>query len=69
MRTLNGKTGEFLRWVLGLAAACVVAYFTTISAMKQEITRVEERENNHFEEVLRRLDVMSVDIRELRNRP
>lgn len=64
----NGKTGEYVRYVMGLILAGLIAYFTTISTLNQAVTEVREREDNHFSEVLRRLDVMQQDIRELRDR-
>ena len=66
---MNGKTGELLRWAFGLVLAGVVAYFTSIGTISEEVARVHEREDNHFNEVLRRLEIMQTDIRELRNRP
>jgi len=64
----NGKTGEWLRWALGMVLAGVVAYFTSIGTVKEQVATVQERENNHFSEVLRRLDVLQADMRELRER-
>jgi len=52
----NGKTGEWLRWIAGLALAALVSYFTAIGAMQSRIAVVEEREQNHYMELLRRLD-------------
>jgi predicted outer membrane lipoprotein len=66
--SLNGKTGEVLRWLLGLALAAAVAYFTTIGSMNVELATVKATEQNHFSEVLRRLDDMKADLRELRSR-
>lgn len=66
---VNGKTGEWIRYIVGLLLAGVVAYFTAIGTIRQQIATVQEREVNHFEEVLRRLDILQQDIRELRDRP
>lgn len=52
----NGKTGEMLRWVLGLVLAAVVAYFTSTGAMQAQLAVITERENNHYHEMLKRLD-------------
>lgn len=65
----NGRTGEYLRYVIGLALAALIAYFTTIGTLNQAVAQVREREDNHFSEVLRRLDILQQDIRELRDRP
>lgn len=43
MSSLNGKTGEIVRWVLGLLLAAVVAYFTSMGAVQ---TRLAVAENN-----------------------
>jgi hypothetical protein len=56
-RRMNGGwAGETLRWVVGLLLAGVVSYYTTVGSMKYEIGVLEERENNHYSELLRRLD-------------
>lgn len=63
----HGKSGEMLRWLIGMALAALIAYFTTIGTMDKQITAVSERENNHFAEVLRRLEDLKSDLRELRS--
>lgn len=67
--SLNGKTGEWIRYLGGLVLAAVIAYFTAMSTINQAIAEVRTTEDAHFSEVLRRLDIMQTDIRELRNRP
>lgn len=62
----NGKTGEMLRYGLGLLVAALVAYYTTTSAIQAEIAAIKSRQDAQFGEVIRRLDVMTDDIRELR---
>lgn len=64
----NGQTAEWLRWLIGVGAAAVVAYFTTIGAIQAEVSEVKTRQDSQFQEVLRRLDLMQSDIRELRGR-
>lgn len=49
-------TGEMLRWVLGLALAALVAYFTSTGAMQASLAVVAERESNHYNELVKRLD-------------
>lgn len=60
---------EYLRWLVGLAMAAALSYFTTIATMDKSISQAKTTEEAHFQEVLRRLDVMQADIRELRGRP
>ena len=50
MSGLNGKTAEFLRWVLGLVLAALVAYFTSqinietrIAISETNITNLEKK--------------------------
>lgn len=69
MSGLNGKTGEVLRWVLGLAAAVLVAYYTAIGAINSDIAALKAKQESQFGEVLRRLESMQTDIRDIRNRP
>lgn len=69
---------EWLRWGIGLALAAFVAYFTTLrandaqlndvkNAHAQEIAIVKTRQEENFREVLRRMDAMAADIREVRS--
>lgn len=60
---------QLLRWLLMLAVSALIAYYTTNSTMDKAIGQIDERENNHFSEVLRRMDAIQIDVRELRNRP
>jgi hypothetical protein len=54
----NGRTGEFLRWVLTLVLGGLVAYFTAQGAIETRIAVVEERELNHYAEIIRQLHRM-----------
>jgi demethoxyubiquinone hydroxylase (CLK1/Coq7/Cat5 family) len=49
---MNGKTGEVLRWAIGLALAALVAHYTAVA----RISVMEEREENHYGEVMRKLE-------------
>lgn len=63
----SGKA-DFLRWLIGVAMAAFVAYFTTISTLNQGLAEVRERQKNQFEEIMRRLEMLQVDIRDMRSR-
>lgn len=65
--TQPGKT-DLLKWLVTLVLAAIVSYFTAVSAMRESIAEVREREDNHFAEVLRRLELLQYDVRELRSR-
>lgn len=52
---LNGKTGEMLRWVIGLMIAGLVYYFSGIGALQERVSKVETLEESHFQEVQRSL--------------
>ena len=58
---------RWLHWLAGMALAGMVAYFTTTSAIQSEIAVVKATQQSNFEEILRRLDAMVVDIREIRS--
>lgn len=58
----------WLHWLAGMVLAALVAYFTTTSAIQAKIAALEATEESHFAEILRRLDAMSADVRELRSR-
>jgi len=49
-----------------MALAALVAYFTTTSAIQAEVAALKATEESHFAEILRRLEVLTADIRELR---
>lgn len=67
-RMFNGKTGEYVRWVVGLIVAGTVSYATAMGAIQREIAIIKATQEHHFSEILRRMDVMQQDIREIRNR-
>jgi demethoxyubiquinone hydroxylase (CLK1/Coq7/Cat5 family) len=72
--SLNGKTGEMLRWVVTLALGALTAYFTAQGAIKDDVAKVkttvavvETNEANHYAELLRRIDAKDREDREFRN--
>ena len=58
----NGRTGEMLRWVISLVLAAIVAYFSATGAMQAQIAVLTERENNHYQELIKRLDRIDVGL-------
>ena len=62
----KGQTGDYVRWLIGVAAAATVAYYTTIGAIQAEVSAIKARQDSQFGEVLRRLDVLQQDIRDMR---
>jgi len=63
----NGKLVELAKWVVTLAVTAMVAYFTAINAIEQRVTRVETKEETHFQEVLRQLDRIETELIRLRS--
>lgn len=59
---LNGRTGEYLRWVLTIVVGAVVAYFSAVGAMQAQIAVLQERETNHYQELIKRLDRIEVGL-------
>ena len=49
-------TENVVVWAVGVVLSSIVAYFTTINTLSQRLDVLEERENNHYSEILRRLD-------------
>jgi mannitol-specific phosphotransferase system IIBC component len=49
--TLNGKTGEIVRWALGLCLAALVSYFTAIGTLQTEVAVLKERYERIAEDV------------------
>ena len=68
VRAKSSPAGEWIRWLTGLALAGLIAYFTTVSTISKDQAVTKEKQQNFQEEMLRRLDLMQADIRELRNR-
>lgn len=65
--TTEKKLGIWLN-LLGVLVAGLVAYFTTQASIQAEIAEIKATQTSQFQEVLRRLDMMQTDIRELRAR-
>lgn len=61
------SSADYLRWALGFALAGLVSYFTALNAINSQIAEIRAKQDSQFGEVLRRLDVMQADIRELRH--
>lgn len=49
-------TENVVVWAVGVVLSSIVAYFTTINTLSQRLGVLEEREENHYDEILRRLD-------------
>ena len=64
--SLNGKTGEVVRWAFGMILAAVVAYFTAIGSISERVAVVETKENLHFEELKSSLAEIKAELRALR---
>jgi hypothetical protein len=67
-RSGNGRTSEFVRLALVLVFSALLSYITTSSTMDKSIAEVRTTEDAHFQEILRHLQTMQADIRELRER-
>lgn len=63
---LNGKTGEMVRWVIGLVLCGIIAYFTAQSSINARIAVVETSERQHFEEIQRTLVDIKQELRDMR---
>ena len=60
--SVNGRTGEMIRWVIALCITGIVSYYTAIGAIQSRIAVVEERELNHYGEMIRRLDRIEIKL-------
>jgi hypothetical protein len=59
--------GEWVRWALAIGLAALVSYFTTVATVQQQTVEVKTTEAAHFQEILRRLDVIQTDMRDMRH--
>lgn len=63
---LNGRTGELVRWVVGLAMSAIVAYFSAQASVTNRLTAVETTQRLQFEEIQRSLSDLKLDVREVK---
>lgn len=61
-------TMRTIEWAIGMALAAIVAYYTTVNALETKSAVLEEREQNHYHEMIQRLDEMRADIKDLKAR-
>jgi hypothetical protein len=63
----NGRSlsDETIRYVLGLVLGAIVAYFTTIATMQTEVAVLNEREQNHYNELKQLLQEIKADVKDL----
>lgn len=57
---------DWLKYVLSLLLAAMVAYFTSQAKTDSAMARIEEREENHYKELKASIDLLREDIRDLR---
>lgn len=63
----NGKLQELGRWVVTMFVTALVAYFTAQGTINERVTRVEAKEESHFQELLRSLDRVEAELIRLRS--
>jgi hypothetical protein len=67
---LNGKTGEVVRWVIGLVLVALVSYFTSIGTVQTRISLVEDRQVRFGEDLKEiKADVKSILLASRRRDP
>lgn len=62
---MNGRTGELLRFIAGLAVAALVAYYTAIGAIREQVVMLDTREQQHFERLLEQITFLRLDVQAL----
>ena len=45
-----------VRWLAAAALAGLVAYFTTIGTINTQVGRLDQREGDHFQQLMQRID-------------
>jgi hypothetical protein len=68
MRGSLGGKAETVKWLVAMALAALVSYFTAIGTMQTEIAEIRAKQESFQGEVIRRLDDLKADVRELRGR-
>ena len=66
---MNGKTGEIIRYVIGLGLAAIVAYFTALGSVQTSVAVIDSREQQHFDEIQRGLQRIERAVERLEQRP
>lgn len=59
----NGAAQEWLRWGLPLVISGIIAYFTAVGSMQAEVASIKALENAHFQELLRAVEDLKLQIR------
>ncbi|MGE0460891.1 MAG: hypothetical protein AB7Q16_05940 [Vicinamibacterales bacterium] len=62
MTVPSGRTAETVRWVAGLVVAGLVAYFSAMGVLQAQLAVITERETNHYQELIKRLDRLEMKI-------
>lgn len=57
---------DWLWKLLGLAIAAMVAYYTALGAVEKRVEGIDAREQAHYHELMRRLDELRNDVKDLR---
>lgn len=56
--SLPGPSEGWVKFLIPLVLAALISYFTSQSTIREEVSNVKTTEQNHFDEVLRRLDLI-----------
>lgn len=60
----GGRTQRvFFHYVIPIALAALVSYFTTLMTIQVQIARLEEREALHYQNLTQRHDDLRLDVR------
>lgn len=60
--SMNGRTGEYVRWILTIVIGGLVSYYTALGTLQSQLAVAVEREKNHYDEIIRRLDRIEVKV-------
>lgn len=64
--SLNGKTGEMLRWIVALVIAGVIGYYSSLVATTERLRAVEVLQDAQYAELLRAVTDVKQEVRDLR---
>lgn len=58
---------DFWKWVIGVVAAAVTAYYTTVQAINVSLMEVKTTERLHHESTNAKIDGVANDVRQIRD--
>lgn len=63
VRSPHSGGSSLLQWLAAIALAGLVAYFTTVGTIQTSLGRIDQREQDHFGQLMQRIDDLGTALR------